>query len=105
MLLLSFSRNSWQLGRTEKQGASVMSKGFSTWKKAPKCFYSHQDSACHQATSDYHLIVSQCNDVGEMIDDQITRERQVDHKYLIDVIKYLRYLACQQPRPRRIFSL
>ena len=52
---------------------AYISKGFSAWKKAPKCFYSHQDSACHQGSSACHLIVPQGNDVGEMIDDQITQ--------------------------------
>ena len=45
------------------------------WKKAPKCFYSHQDSTCHQASSAYLFIVPQYNDIGEMIDDQITQRR------------------------------
>ena len=72
-----------------------ISKRFSAWKRAPKCFYIHQDSACHQIVSAYHLIVPQCNDVGEMIDGQITQRRQVQHKYLLDVIKCLRYLASQ----------
>ena len=91
MLLLSLSRNAWQFERPEKQGA--IPKGFSAWKKAPKCFYSHQDSACHQASSAYHLIIPQCNDVGGMIDDQITQQIQVERKYLLDIIKRFRYLA------------
>ena len=74
---------------------AYISKGFSAWKKAPKCFYSHQDSACHQTSSPYHLIVPQCNDVGEMIDDKITQRIQVERKSLLDVIKCLRYLARQ----------
>ena len=31
-----------------------------------------------------------------MFDDQITQQRQVERKYLLDVIKCLRYLACQR---------
>ena len=57
----------------EDKEPAYISKGFSEWKKVPKCFYSHQDSACHQAFSAYYFIVLQCNDVGEMIDDQITQ--------------------------------
>ena len=75
--------------------ATYISKGFSAWKKAPKCFFNHQDSACHHVSSAYHLIVPQCSDVGEMIDDQITQRRQAERKYLLDVIRCLRYLARQ----------
>ena len=71
---------------------SYIYKGFTFWKKAPKCFYKHQDSACHHASSAYHLVIPSCSNVGEMIDDQLTKRRR---KYLIDVIKCLRYLARQ----------
>ena len=76
-----------------------ISKGFSAWKKAPKCFYSHEDSASHQASSTYHLIVPQCIYVGEMTDDQTIQQRQIERKYfkmlLQDVIKCPRYLPRQ----------
>ena len=75
--------------------ATYISKGFSAWKKAPKCFYNHQDSACHQASSAYHLVIPQCSDVGEMINSHVTQRRQVERKYLLDVIKCLKYLARQ----------
>lgn len=74
---------------------TYISKGFSTWKKAPKCFLSHQESACHKTASTYHLITPQCSDVGELIDDQITRRRSIERKYLLDVLRCLRYLARQ----------
>lgn len=74
---------------------AYISKGFSTWKKAPKCFSNHQESACHLAASAYHLVVPQCPDVGELIDGQITQRRSIERKYLLDVLKCLRYLARQ----------
>lgn len=74
---------------------AYISKGFSTWKKAPKCFSSHQESACHLAASAYHFVVPQCPDVGELIDGQITQRRSIERKYLLDVLKCLRYLARQ----------
>lgn len=49
---------------------AYISKGFSNWKKAPKCFYSHQESSCHQASSVYYLVLPDCGDVGDMIDVQ-----------------------------------
>ena len=70
-------------------------KGFASWKKAPKCFYNHQDSACHQASSAYHLVIPSCSDVGEMIDNQIIKCRQMERKYLIDIINCLKFLSRQ----------
>ena len=62
-------------------------------KKSPKWFYSHENSVCLQAFSAYHLIVPRCNDVGEMVDDQVSQQREDELKYLLDIIKCLRYLA------------
>ena len=62
-------------------------------KKARKCFYNHQDSAFHQASLADHLILPKYNDVGEMIDDHINQWKEGEPKYLLDVIKRLRYLA------------
>ena len=70
-------------------------KGFASWKKTPKYFYNHQDSACHQASSAYHLVIPSCSDVGEMIDNQIIKRRQMERKYLIDIIKCLKFLSRQ----------
>ena len=56
MVLLSFPRNMWK-DQKNKEVAYIL-KGFSAWEKTPKCFYSHQDSACHQAFSAYHLSLN-----------------------------------------------
>ena len=87
MILLSFPR------KTRSQ--CIYQKDFQNGKRYQKIFYSHQDSTCHQGSSTYHLIVPQCNVVGEMIDDQITQQRKVERKYLLEVIKLLRYLVRQ----------
>ena len=68
-------------------------KGFTSWKKAPKFFYNHQDSACHQAFSAYHLVIPSCSDVGEMIDNQIIKRRQMERKYMIDITKCLKFFS------------
>ena len=91
MILLSFPRN--EKDQKNKELAYI-SKAYSAWKNA-KCFFSLQDSSCHKASSAYYLIAPECNDIVEMIDDQITQRRQVEPKYLLDVIKFLRYLARQ----------
>ena len=86
MFLLSFPRNAWQ------SGASVYIKSIFSMVKGTKMFL-QPSGLCHQASSAYHLIVPQCNDAGEMIDDQIAQRRQVQGKYFLDVIKCLRYLV------------
>ena len=63
MLLLSFPRNSRQFGRPGKQRASI---------------YQNRFQLCCAA---------------EMINEQITQRRQVERKYLLDVIQCFRYLA------------
>ena len=63
-----------------------ISKGFSSWKKAPKCFLEHQNSCCHKVASSYQLVVPQWLDVGEMIDSRLIEQRKLERKYLLDVI-------------------
>ena len=79
----------------ENKDVAYIFKGFASWKKAPKCFYNHQDSACYQASSAYHLVIPSCSDVGEMFDNQIIKCRQMKRKYLIDIIKCLKFLSRQ----------
>ena len=43
----------------------------------------------------YYLVLPDCGDVGDMTDVQSMKRRQAERKYLIDVIKCLRYLARQ----------
>ena len=80
--------------QTNKEDGYIK-KGFSSWKKAPKCFYEYQNSSCHKATALYYLVVPQCADVGELMDSQLIQRRQLDHKYLLEVTKCLRYLSRQ----------
>ena len=67
----------------------------SSWKKASKCFYSHQSSSCYRAASSYHIVVPQCNNIGELMDNQLVQGRQAERKYFLEVIKCLRCLARQ----------
>ncbi|XP_066910497.1 zinc finger MYM-type protein 1-like [Clytia hemisphaerica] len=85
-------------GNLKDQGSkedAYITKGFSSWKKAPKCFQAHQDSACHKTAQTYQLTIPKCLDVEEMIDNQLTEKRTVERKYLLQVIRCLRYLARQ----------
>ena len=93
-----FCRTQEQKGNIRDQGkkdAAYISKGFSNWKKAPKCFAEHQETTCHRIAAAYFLVVPECEDVGEMIDKNTTQIRKAKRKYLLDVIKCLRYLSRQ----------
>ena len=79
----------------ENKNLAYIFKGFASWKKAQKFFYNHQDPACHQASSSYHLVIPSCSDVRGMIDNQIIKRRQMERKYLIDIIKCLKFLSHQ----------
>ena len=80
--------------QTNKHPAFI-SKRFSNWKNALVSFRGHQNSSCHKTASSYHLVVPRCADVGELMDNKLTDQRQVERKYLLDVIRCLRYLGRQ----------
>ena len=71
------------------------SAGFNAWKKAPKCFETHQQTNCHRAAASLETVVARCSDVVEVTNQSIADSRQSDHKYLVDVIRCLRFLARQ----------
>ena len=74
---------------------TYITKGFSAWKKVPKCFQAYQDSACHKAAALYQLTISQCQDVGELMDNQRSKKRATERKYLLKVIQPLLYFGRQ----------
>ena len=81
--------------RPEKQGGSVYIKGIFSMGKDTKMFLQPPRFCLSSGLLSLSLL-PQCNDAEEMIDDQITQQSQVERKYLLDVIKCLRYLARQE---------
>ena len=71
-------------------------KGFSSWKKSPQCFEEHQQTQtyCHKSAASYHVI-PKGKDAGEMTNDNLVNVREKERKYLLDVIRCLRYLVRQ----------
>ena len=51
---------------------TYITKGFSSWKKALKCFQAHQDSAWHKAASSYQLIIPRCHDAHTDVVDKLS---------------------------------
>ena len=76
-----------------------VSVGFSSWKKAPKCFEDHQQTChkknCHKAAAALETVVTKCGDVGKIMNQSVLDARQKEQKHLIDVIRCLKYLAKQ----------
>ena len=70
----------------DKKDAAYISKAFSNWKKAPKCFPALQETTCHHLAAAYFLVVPECEVVGEMITTNITQIRKAKRKDLLDVI-------------------
>ena len=86
-------KKTWKFEGSNKQRPAFISKGFSNWKNALVSFRGHQNSSCHKTASSYHLVVPRCADVGELMDNKLTDQGQVERKYLLDVIRCLRYLG------------
>ena len=43
---------------------AYISTGFNNWKKAPKCFKTHENSKCHKAALTNQVTVPKCGDVA-----------------------------------------
>ena len=46
---------------------TYISKGFRSWKKAPKCFNDHQNPNCHAIQS---------NDIGDLVNKNVADSRR-----------------------------
>ena len=74
---------------------TYITNDFSAWKKAPNCFQAYQDSARHNVAASYQLTISQCQDVGELMDNEQSKKRAIERKYLLEVNRCFRYLGRQ----------
>ena len=82
-----------RIKRTKKM--PILKKDFLRGKKLQIVSYEHQNSSCLKAAPPYHLLVPPCADVGESMDSHLIQRRQLQRKYLLEVIKCLRYLSRQ----------
>ena len=72
-----------------------ITKGFDNWKKTPEAFVDHQQYKAHRAAISYESVVPQCDDVLEMTVNDLSNKRLAERKYLIKVMKCIRFLARQ----------
>ena len=48
-----------------------------------KCFQTHQDSTCHEAAASCEIAISQCENIGELMDNQQSKKRATGWKYFL----------------------
>ena len=67
--------------RAEKKGyvtselskeQAYISKGFKSWKKAPKCFTEHEQSKTHMTAKTYEVLVPRCAKVADTVDPRFS---------------------------------
>ena len=85
-------KETWKTTGIKKKLTSP--KAFLHGKKC-QCFQAHQDTTCHKVATSYQLTISQCQDVGELTDNQQSKKRSTERKYLFEVIQCLSYLGRQ----------
>ena len=69
--------------------------GFNNWKKTLEAFVDHQRSKAHRAAITYESVVPKCGDGLEIMVNDLNNKRLAKRKYLIKVMEYIRFLACQ----------
>ena len=75
--------------------SAYTSTNFNNWKKAPKCFKTHENSKCHEATLTNQVAVPKCRDVVELVNKDLVKQRSNDRQYLKMVIQCLQFLGRQ----------
>ena len=74
---------------------AFITKGLNDWKKALEAFVDHQQSKVHRAAITYESVVLQYGDVLVMTVNDLSNKRLAERKYLIKVMKCIRFLARQ----------
>ena len=74
---------------------TFLKTGYKNWKKATEKFDKHQHSKCHKSVLTYEVIVSQCRDALEMIDENQKKRRELNRRIFLTILETLQYLARQ----------
>ena len=93
-LCVRAEKKGYVTGELSKEQAYI-SKGFKSWKKAPKCFTEHEQSKTKKTAKTYEVLVPRCADVGNMLSDNLKSKRLEQRKYFIKVMECVQYLARQ----------
>ena len=74
---------------------AYISTGFNNWKKAPKCFKTHENSKCHKAALTNQVTVPKCGDIAELINKDLVKQRSNERQYLKMATECLQFLGRQ----------
>ena len=58
---------------------AYITQGFNNWKKVLEAFVDHQQPKAHRAAITYEFVVLQCDDVLEMMDNDLINKRLFYH--------------------------
>ena len=68
-----------------------ITQGFNNWKKVLEAFVDHQQPKAHRAAITYEFVVLQCDDVLEMMDNDLINKRLAERKFLIKLMECIRF--------------
>ena len=86
-------KETWKTSKIKKK--LILPTAFLHGKKHQIVFRQYQDSARHKVAASYQLTISQCQDVGQLVDNEQSKKRAIERKYLLEVIRCFRYLGRQ----------
>ena len=69
--------------------------GFKNWKKALVKFKEHQECKCHIASVTNEVIVSQCANVAETMNEKERDNTELNRRCLMTILESLQHLAWQ----------
>ena len=93
--LCNKAEKSGQISAETNKDFAYISKGFRSWKKAPKCFREHELSKPHVTAKTYQIIVPRCADVSEMLVKTLSKAKSDQRRYFIKVMQCVQYLGRQ----------
>ena len=74
---------------------TFLKTGYKNWKKATEKFDKHQQSKYHKTALTYELIVPQCRNALDMIDENEKKPRELNRHIFFAILETLQHLTRQ----------
>ena len=81
--------------KSSKREEAFITRGYKNWKHATTAFRKHEESDCHKEALELYLLPQQCDDIAETMQQSLRKEKQLNRKMLIIIIRSIKYLARQ----------
>ena len=62
---------------------------------ATSAFKKHEESSFHKQVIPLTLLPQQCGDIGEIIDNQVSREKESNREVFLVILRAIQFLARQ----------